>query len=77
MTIEPSLPSVRNGDRILRQNARSWHEGYRAGQHMAGLTNCPYPVGTSESWSWSSGYIEGKAARLESCQHRIDVNRKH
>jgi ribosome modulation factor len=77
MTIAPSLPSVRNHDRILRQSPRSWQEGYRAGQHRASLADCPYTIGTSESWSWSSGYIEGKAVRLESCQHRIDVNNEY
>ena len=77
MTIEPSLPSVRNHDRTLRQSARCWQEGYRAGRPGASVVDCPYPAGTSESWSWSSGYIEGKAARGESCQHRIDGKRKH
>ena len=77
MTTEPCLPSAHRDNRILRQSARSWLEGYRAGQHRANLANCPYTIGTSESWSWSSGYIEGKAARLESCQHRIDVNNEY
>ena len=77
MTIALCLPPARDDDGILRQNARSWHEGYRAGQCRVSLTACPYTVGTSESWSWSSGYIEGKAARLERRQHTIDVNRKH
>ncbi len=77
MTIAPSLPSAGDDDRILRQSARCWQEGYRAGQHRASLTDCPYTIGGSQSWSWSSGTIEGKAARVESCQYRIDVNRKH
>lgn len=77
MTTTPSLPSAHDHNRILRQNARSWQEGYRAGQRRASLVDCPYTIGTSKSWSWSSGYIEGKAARLESCQHRIDPNRKY
>jgi ribosome modulation factor len=77
MTTASSLPSARDDNRILRQNARSWQEGYRAGLRQARLADCPYTIGTNESWSWSSGYIEGKAARLESCQCKIDVNRKH
>ena len=77
MTTAPSRPSARDGDRILRQSTRCWQEGYHAGQRRERLADCPYAIGSSESWSWSSGYIEGKAARLESCQHRIDVKREH
>ena len=50
-------------DRILRQDARSWHEGYRAGQLGTQPAACPDSASSTESWSWSSGYIEGKAAR--------------
>ena len=56
-------------DRILRQDARSWHEGYRAGQLGAQPATCPDSASSTESWSWSSGYIEGKAARLAKGQH--------
>jgi hypothetical protein len=74
MTVAPGLPSACDDDRILRQSALCWQEGYRAGRAQRIGS---YTIGSSESWSWSSGTIEGKAARLESCQHRIDVNRKH
>lgn len=50
-------------DKVLRQSPPAWREGYQAGQHAARCTACPYAAGTDESWSWSSGYIEGKAAR--------------
>jgi len=49
-------------DRSLRQDRSSWQRGYRAG--CIGLSACPFPAGTAESWSWISGYIEGKAARV-------------
>ena len=56
-------------DNILRQDARSWHEGYRAGLRGTSLTERPYPAGSTENWQWSSGYIEGKAARLAKDEH--------
>jgi hypothetical protein len=33
------------------------------------LTERPYPAGSTENWQWSSGYIEGKAARLAKDEH--------
>ena len=56
-------------DNILRQDARSWHEGYRAGLRGTSLTERPYPAGSTENWQWSSGYIEGKAAQLAKDEH--------
>lgn len=73
----PSTPMARDDAKVFRQDAVSWHEGYQAGYRGASLATRPYAAGTNESWSWSSGAIEGKAARLESCQHKIDVNREH
>jgi ribosome modulation factor len=49
-------------DTSLRQDPCSWQRGYRAG--YLGLSACPFPAGSVESWSWISGYIEGKAARV-------------
>jgi ribosome modulation factor len=49
-------------DGSLRQDLCSWQRGYRAG--CLGLSACPFPAGTAEGWSWISGYIEGKAARV-------------
>ena len=50
--------------RDLRQSARPWQEGYRAGRDRISLANCPYRCRNCEGWSWSSGYIEGEAARI-------------
>lgn len=36
-----------------------WNEGYQAGK--VGQADCPYQVGTTAAWSWSSGYVEGRA----------------
>ena len=38
---------------------KSWLEGVHSGQ--SGTANCPYKVGTTDAWSWSSGYVEGRA----------------
>jgi ribosome modulation factor len=73
----PSTPMARDSAKLLRQDAASWQEGYKAGKRGANIATCPYAAGTNESWSWSSGSIQGKAVRLESCQHKIDVNREH
>ena len=77
MTAMPSTPMARDDAKIFRQDAASWHKGYQAGYGGASLATCSYAAGTNESWSWSSGTIEGKVDRLESCQHKIDVNREH
>jgi ribosome modulation factor len=40
----------------------AWSAGYAAG--LGGKSKpCPYPAGSSQSLSWSSGLIEGKAKR--------------
>jgi hypothetical protein len=49
-------------DKSLRQDRCSWQQGYRAG--CLGLSAWPLLASTAESWSWISGYIEGKAARV-------------
>ena len=36
-----------------------------------------YPVGSTTSWSWSSGYIEGNAARLKNSQQMLDGTSEH
>jgi ribosome modulation factor len=40
-----------------------WDKGFEDGEQGKHLLSCPYPPGTTESLSWVSGYIEGKAAR--------------
>jgi ribosome modulation factor len=41
----------------------AWNAGFAAGEAGKALTACPYRMGTKESLSWHSGYIEGKANR--------------
>ena len=50
----------------LSLDDRAWREGFRDGEQSQPLRACPYPVGSIERWSWSSGYIEGKAVRQKS-----------
>jgi hypothetical protein len=74
------MSSARRPDKrqeILPQSIRPWHEGYRAGRSREGFAKCPYAAGSCEGWSWSSGYIEGEAARFESRQSSIDANTEH
>ena len=40
-----------------------WDKGFEDGEQGKALLSCPYTTGTTESLSWVSGYIEGKAAR--------------
>jgi ribosome modulation factor len=51
-------------EKILRQVPRAWHEGYQAGLLGLGRKDCTHQRHATASWSWSSGHIEGKAARL-------------
>jgi ribosome modulation factor len=44
-------------------NETAWQEGYAAGARGERVLACPYRAGTVECWSWSSGFIEGKATR--------------
>jgi ribosome modulation factor len=64
-------------DKILKQDVRSWHEGYRAGVRGAGNRACPHQAASTESWSWASGFIEGEAARLKNDDPVLDDTRKH
>ena len=61
----------------MRQDARFWNEGYRAGLRGMSLAARRYLVGSTASWSWSSGFIEGNAARLEKHQTSLDENTEH
>ena len=61
----------------MRQDARSWQEGYQAGLRGTEHRARRYPAGTTESWSWSSGYIEGNAVRLKMRQPLIDGTSEH
>jgi ribosome modulation factor len=62
-------------DTSLSQDPCAWQRGYRAG--YLGLSACLFPAGSVESWSWISGYIEGKAARVAKPKSILDVHCKH
>ena len=47
----------------LTIDVTAWNRGFAAGEQGRPSRSCPYDRGTTESWSWSSGYIEGQAAR--------------
>lgn len=47
----------------LEIDGNAWNQGFRDGEQGKPLRSCPYTPGTTESWSWSSGYIEGAAFR--------------
>ena len=47
----------------LEIDGNAWNQGFRDGEEGKPLRFCPYDIGTTERWSWSSGYIEGDAAR--------------
>ena len=44
-------------------DGQAWDKGFEDGEQGKALLSCPYTTGTTESLSWVSGYIEGKAAR--------------
>jgi ribosome modulation factor len=44
-------------------DGEAWDKGFYDGEQGKSLFLCAYEPGTTESLSWVSGYIEGKAAR--------------
>jgi ribosome modulation factor len=46
----------------LELDEHAWNRGFEDGRQGKSLHSTPYDQGTTESWSWVSGYIEGKAA---------------
>ena len=56
-------PTARSDHMRLEIDGHAWNQGFYDGEQGRPPRSCPYDVGTTESWSWSSGYIEGKAAR--------------
>ena len=47
--------------RDIKIDPKVWDEGFTAGEK--GKSECPYPAGSREAWSWYSGKIEGDAKR--------------
>ena len=64
-------------DNIIKQDVKSWHEGYRAGRSGVGSGACPHRAASTENWSWASGFIEGEAARLKNDDPMLDDGREH
>ena len=54
----------------------AWNRGFDDGERGLPLRSCPYDVGTTESCSWSSGYIEGKAVRTVTQQPDASRSRR-
>ena len=49
---------------VLKHDPQAWEEGFSAGENTARCPlRCPYPAGTTQAWSWHSGYVEGDAKR--------------
>jgi len=49
---------------VLKQDPKAWEEGFEAGERKVRTpVRCPYSAGTTQAWSWHSGYIEGDAKR--------------
>ncbi len=48
---------------VLTHDRRAWNEGFAAGERGVLYFRCPYPARSKQSWSWSSGHVEGKAKR--------------
>jgi hypothetical protein len=44
-----------------KHDPSAWEEGFKAGE--TAKTRCPYSVGTTQAWWWSSGRVEGDAKR--------------
>ena len=45
----------------MKLSETAWKTGFVAGAAGVPVTRCPAPAGAVDSWSWHSGYIEGKA----------------
>jgi len=49
---------------MIRIDSKAWDEGFKAGEISRGLAvTCPYAPGSTEAFSWCSGFIEGDAKR--------------
>ena len=43
----------------MSQDEHAWARGFDDGELGLPPRACPYAAGTTERWSWSSGYLEG------------------
>jgi hypothetical protein len=58
------VPGSGAEETVLKHDPKAWEEGFEAGESKVRIpTRCPYPAGTTQAWSWHSGYIEGDAKR--------------
>ena len=48
---------------MLKHDPKAWEEGFEAGESARLPVRCPYPAGTTQAWSWHSGFVEGDAKR--------------
>ena len=61
---EKSSRGVTRKQVVLKHDPKAWEEGFSAGENTARIPlRCPYPAGTTQAWSWHSGYVEGDAKR--------------
>jgi hypothetical protein len=61
---EKSSRGVTRKEIVLKHDPKAWEEGFSAGENTARIPlGCPYPAGTTQAWSWHSGYVEGDAKR--------------
>ena len=51
------------GARSLQQDPQAWRSGFDAGAAGKLYTACPHRAGSTEAWSWFSGFTEGQAKR--------------
>ena len=47
----------------LRIDSKAWQKGFEGGEAGRPMFRCPYRAGTTEAWSWCSGWVEGEAKR--------------
>ena len=61
---EKSSRGVARKQIVLKHDPNAWEEGFSAGENRVRIPlRCPYPSGTTQAWSWHSGYVEGDAKR--------------
>ena len=61
---EESSRGVARRQIVPKNDPKAWEEGFSAGESRVRIPlRCPYPAGTTQAWSWHSGYVEGDAKR--------------